>query len=37
MKASQKTPLGESISFAAILLLMSIGIVLLMSLGVAKF
>ena len=37
MKTSQPTPLGESIGFAAILLLMSIGIILLMSLELSHF
>jgi hypothetical protein len=37
MKTSQQTPLGESIGFAAILLLMSIGIILLMSLEMRQF
>jgi hypothetical protein len=37
MKTSQQTPLGESIGFAAILLLMSMGIILLMSLQSGRF
>lgn len=37
MKTSQQTPLGESLGFAAILILTSIGIILLMSLQSGRF